>query len=288
LSPETTQKYNKLREIISEMDSALVAYSAGVDSTLVLKVAHDVLGERVLAATGLSDTYPEEEMDEARDLAAEIGAEHLRVNTMELTDPRYASNNSQRCFFCKTELYSKLVAVAKERGFTWVLDGTNADDLGDHRPGLRAARDWNVRSPLVEAGLTKKEIREISNELGLRTWDKPAFACLSSRFLYGDPITVEKLQKVARAESAMRKLGFRGFRVRHHDTVARIELESQDMQRALELREEITAGITEAGYAFVTLDLGGYRSGNLNKLLKPKVIAGSTGRGMSDVGRGAS
>jgi len=277
LFPETAQKYDKLRQIVGDMESALVAYSAGVDSTLVLKVAHDVLHERVLAATGLSDTYPEEEMDEARVLAAEIGAEHLRVNTMELTDPRYASNNSQRCFFCKTELYSKLVAVAKERGYAWVLDGTNADDLGDHRPGLRAARDWNVRSPLVEAGLTKKEIREISSELGLRTWDKPAFACLSSRFSYGDPITVEKLKKVAKAESAMRQLGFRGFRVRHHDNVARIELEPEDMQRALELRDEITAGITQAGYAFVTLDLGGYKAGNLNKLLKPKVIAASIG-----------
>lgn len=261
------------------MDSALVAYSAGVDSTLVLKVAHDVLGDRVIAATGLSDTYPAEEMDEAKALAEEIGATHLRVNTMELTDPRYASNNSQRCFFCKTELYSKLVAVAKEREFAWVLDGTNADDLGDHRPGLRAARDWNVRSPLVEARLTKKEIREISNELGLRTWDKPAFACLSSRFLYGDPITVEKLQKVARAESAMRKLGFKGFRVRHHDDVARIELEPEDMPRALELRDEINSGIIQAGYAFVALDLGGYKTGNLNKLLKPTVIAASSGGG---------
>ncbi len=277
MSPETTQKYDRLRQIVGEMESALVAYSAGVDSTLVLKVAHDVLGDRVLAATGLSDTYPEEEMDEAKALAAEIGAEHVRINTMELTDPRYASNNSQRCFFCKTELYSRLAAVAQERGFAWVLDGTNADDLGDHRPGLRAARDWNVRSPLVEAGLTKQEIREISNELGLRTWDKPAFACLSSRFLYGDPITVEKLQKVAKAESAMRELGFKGFRVRHHDNVARIELELEDMPRALELREEITTGVTQAGYAFVTLDLGGYKAGNLNKLLKPKVIAASTG-----------
>jgi uncharacterized protein len=276
VSPETAQKYEELRRIVGEMESALVAYSAGVDSTLVLKVAHDMLGDTVLAATGLSDTYPAEEMDEARKLAAEIGAEHLHVNTMELTDPRYASNNSQRCFFCKTELYSKLVAVAKERGFQWVLDGTNADDLGDHRPGLRAARDWNVRSPLVEAGMRKKEIREISNELGLRTWDKPAFACLSSRFLYGDPITVEKLQKVARAETAMRKLGFKGFRVRHHDNVARIELEQEDMQRAFDMREQINAGIIEAGYAFVTLDLGGYRAGNLNKLLKPKVLAAST------------
>jgi uncharacterized protein len=266
-----------LRDIVGDMQSALVAYSAGVDSTLVLKVAHDVLGNRVLAATGLSETYPEEEMEEAKALAAEIGVEYLRVNTAELTDPRYASNNSQRCFFCKTELYSRLAAVAKERGLAWVLDGTNADDLGDHRPGLRAAREWNVRSPLVEAKLTKREIREISSELGLRTWDKPAFACLSSRFLYGDPITVEKLQKVAKAERAMRLLGFRGVRVRHHDTVARIELEPDDMARALELREEIVAGVSEAGYAFVTLDLGGYKSGNLNKLLKPKVVAASTG-----------
>jgi uncharacterized protein len=277
LTPETNQKYARLRDIVGDMQSALVAYSAGVDSTLVLKVAHDVLGNRVLAATGLSDTYPEEEMEEAKALAAEIGVEHLRVNTAELTDPRYASNNSQRCFFCKTELYSKLASVARERGLAWVLDGTNADDLGDHRPGLRAAREWNVRSPLVEAEMTKQEIREISSELGLRTWDKPAFACLSSRFLYGDPITVEKLHKVAKAERAMRLLGFRGFRVRHHDTMARIELEPDDMARALELREEIVAGVSEAGYAFVTLDLGGYKSGNLNKLLKPKVLAASTG-----------
>jgi uncharacterized protein len=197
---------------------------------------------------------------------------------MELTDPRYASNNSQRCFFCKTELYSRLAVLARERGLAWVLDGTNCDDLGDHRPGLRAARDWNVRSPLVEAGITKREIREISNELGLRTWDKPAFACLSSRFSYGDPITVEKLRKVAQAERALRALGFRGCRVRHHDDVARIELKPDDLPRALELREQIVAGVSQAGYAFVALDLAGYRAGNLNKLLKPKVIAASTAR----------
>jgi uncharacterized protein len=278
LTPETHEKYERLRDIIAGMGSALVAYSAGVDSTLVLKVAHDVLGARTVAATGLSDTYPEEEMQEARALAAEIGAEHVHVRTMELTDPRYASNNSQRCFFCKTELYSRLAVLARERGLAWVLDGTNCDDLGDHRPGLRAARDWNVRSPLVEAGITKREIREISNELGLRTWDKPAFACLSSRFSYGDPITVEKLRKVAQAERALRALGFRGCRVRHHDDVARIELKPDDLPRALELREQIVAGVSQAGYAFVALDLAGYRAGNLNKLLKPKVIAASTAR----------
>jgi uncharacterized protein len=276
LTEEIQDKYTRLRAVIGELGSVLVAYSAGVDSTLVLKVAHDVLGERAVAATGLSDTYPAEEMDEARKLAAEIGAAHIMVRTMELTDPRYAMNNSQRCFFCKTELYAKLRDVAQERGLEWVIDGTNADDLGDHRPGLRAARNWNVRSPLVEVGLTKREIRQLSAALGLRTWDKPAFACLSSRFAYGDPITVEKLQKVAKAERALRAMGFRGFRVRHHDSVARLELAADDFPRALELRAEIIAAMHAAGYAYAALDLAGYAAGSMNALLAPKVRQAST------------
>lgn len=276
MTPELQTKYEALQDIIRELGSALVAYSAGVDSTLVLKVAHDTLGERVLAATGLSDTYPSEEMDEARKLAEEIGAAHLMVRTMELTDPRYAMNNSQRCFFCKTELYSKLVEVARERGLAWVLDGTNADDLGDHRPGFRAAHDWNVRSPLVEAGFTKRDIRELSAALNLRTWDKPAFACLSSRFAYGDPITVEKLQRIATAERGVRELGFRGFRVRHHDTVARVELRPEDLPRAIEQREALNAAIVSAGYAYATIDLAGYRAGSANELLSLKVRAASS------------
>jgi pyridinium-3,5-biscarboxylic acid mononucleotide sulfurtransferase len=276
MSPQTQEKYDALREIVAALGSALVAYSGGVDSTLVLKVAGDTLGTRAIAATGLSDTYPEEEMDEARQLSEELGVEHIHVRTMELTDPRYASNNSQRCFFCKTELYSRLSAVARERGIAWVVDGTNADDLGDHRPGMRAASNWNVRSPLVEAQLGKREIREISAELGLRTWNKPSFACLSSRFAYGDPITVEKLSMVADAERALRNLGFRGFRVRHHDSVARIELDPADMPHAIELRDEIASAMRDVGYTYAALDLAGFQSGSMNALLKPAVIAAST------------
>ncbi|HBY46187.1 MAG TPA: ATP-dependent sacrificial sulfur transferase LarE, partial [Chloroflexi bacterium] len=183
------------------------------------------------------------------------------------------------CFFCKTELYSRLAEIAQERGYEWLLDGTNADDLGDHRPGMRAARNWNVRSPLAELGFRKKEIRELSAGLNLRTWDKPSFACLSSRFAYGDPITVEKLKIVAKAETAMRGLGFRGFRVRHHEMVARIELPEADFVRAMEMREEIVAAMREAGYAYAALDLAGFRSGSQNLMLRPKVVAASTAEG---------
>ncbi|HCG28596.1 MAG TPA: ATP-dependent sacrificial sulfur transferase LarE [Chloroflexi bacterium] len=279
VTPELQARYEELRTHIAGLGSALVAFSGGVDSALVLRVAHDALGDRVAAGTGLSDTYPEEEMREAREIASEIGTEFIYARTMELTDPRYAANNSQRCFFCKTELYSRLAEIAQERGYEWLLDGTNADDLGDHRPGMRAARNWNVRSPLAELGFRKKEIRELSAGLNLRTWDKPSFACLSSRFAYGDPITVEKLKIVAKAETAMRELGFRGFRVRHHEMVARIELPEADFVRAMELREEIVAAMREAGYAYAALDLAGFRSGSQNLMLRPKVVAASTAEG---------
>ncbi len=271
LSPDLLAKVAQIRARISGLGSVIVAFSGGVDSAVVLKIAVDTLPGKALGATGLSMSYAEEEIEEAKRVAAQIGAPHQMVETMELTDPRYADNTHQRCFFCKTELYSRLQVTAEQLGYAAILDGTNADDLGDFRPGIRAAEGLGVISPLAEAGVHKAEIRLLAKAWDIPIWNKPAAACLSSRFQYGDPITVEKLRQVGKAESGLRKLGFRGFRVRHHDDIARLEIPLDQVVSAMEQREAIVLAVREAGYQYVTLDLEGFRSGSMNEVLSARI-----------------
>ena len=263
------KKYEQLQTILGGMDRALVAFSGGVDSTFLLKVAHMVLGDQVLAVTAKSETLPSAELAEAKALASSIGAAHRIIRTNELDRPGYDDNTPQRCYFCKTELYEHLSALARELHYETVLDGSNVDDLGDYRPGRKAALEHEVRSPLQEAGLTKDDIRALSRDLGLPTWEKQSFACLSSRFPYGDKITVEKLKQVDAAENVLRSLKFTQFRVRHHGDIARLELGPTDFERIFRdgLIEEVTQRLKALGYCYVTLDLEGFRSGSMNEPL---------------------
>jgi uncharacterized protein len=249
------------------LGDALVAFAGGVDSTLVLRLARDALGERVVAVTAVSASLARESLEAAGRLAGELGVRHVRLESGEVDDPRYRRNDPRRCYYCKTNVYGALIDYAGREGYRWILDGTNADDAGDHRPGLRAAREHGVRSPLEECGLGKEEIRIWARELGLPNWDQPANACLSSRIPYGAEVTPEKLAQVEAAEAVLRAQGFRQFRVRHHGPVARIEVGSDELARAVELGEELSTGVGEAGFLYVTLDLAGFRSGSMNEAI---------------------
>jgi pyridinium-3,5-biscarboxylic acid mononucleotide sulfurtransferase len=262
-------KEERLREIFRELDSVIVAYSGGVDSSYVAYVANAELGPRAVCITGQSASLPAYQRAEIDSVVQKFGFQHEVIQTEELENPGYRANNPDRCFFCKDELYTKLESVAQTRGIKNIVDGSTVDDLGDYRPGRRAASQHAVRSPLIEAGLTKDEVRELSRRATLPTWDKPASPCLSSRIAYGTTVTIERLGKVDRGEEILREFGFREFRVRHHDQLVRIEIAPAEMDRVLrkDLVAELARRFRELGFKYVTLDLEGFRSGSMNEVL---------------------
>lgn len=270
---DSIQKYDALLDRLGEYKSVLVAFSGGIDSTLLAVAAHVVHGHKCLAVLASSDTYPAREVEYATQLAAELGLRLHVVETSELADPRFRRNDTDRCFYCKSELFSLLRTVADHRGLESVLDGSNIDDRSDFRPGTRAAVEYGIHSPMADVGLTKAEIRQIAGQLGLPNWDKPSMACLASRFPYGESISEDKLQRVGQAEDALRDLDFRQFRVRIHGDIARVEIDPPEMDRAWELRSEISTRVKAAGFAFAAADLEGYRSGSLNETLDAEQLA---------------
>lgn len=269
-TPNLDEKYRRLQDDLAGMGSVLVAFSAGVDSTLLLKVAFDVLGERAMGVTGVSESFPEDQKQDALVLAQWIGVRHRFIDTDEVHNAKYMENNPRRCYYCRNELYTRLTPIAVAEGLAAICEGSIVDDATDFRPGMLAIREHGIRSPLKDTGFTKTDVRELSVRLGLPTADKPSLACLSSRFPYGDEITVEALSQVGRAEAFVRSFGVKQFRVRHHKTLARIEVESADLLRIVEHREEIVEYLKTLGYTYVTLDLQGYRTGSMNETLKPR------------------
>ncbi|HWR60028.1 MAG TPA: ATP-dependent sacrificial sulfur transferase LarE [Clostridia bacterium] len=267
MEEQTLKKLDRLKKIVGDTGGAVVAFSGGVDSTFLLKVAAEVLGDKVIAVTANSETYPKRELEEARLFAKAQGIKHIVIETLELEIAGFADNPPDRCYYCKHELFSKLMGIAKDNGIKFVLDGSNFDDRNDHRPGMIAARELGVLSPLKEAELTKEDIRGLSRELGLSTWNKPSFACLSSRFPYGTRITPEKLAVIGEAEDFIRDLGFKELRVRHHDSIARIEVGKADLAGIVAHADEITAKLKALGFLYVTLELSGYKTGSMNYTL---------------------
>ncbi|WP_438350009.1 ATP-dependent sacrificial sulfur transferase LarE [Paenibacillus sp. FA6] len=268
---ELQHKYDQLKETLAEMKRVVVAFSGGVDSTLLLKVALDTLGaDNVLAVTTDSETYPSRELKDAKRIAIELGAPHKVVYTSELAIPGYVENTQNRCYFCKKNLFEELLPYINDsvEGYDHLVFGLIADDMSEHRPGVKAAREYGVRGPLQEVGLFKPEIRELGKQLGISNWDKPSFACLSSRIAYGETITLKNISKVDQAEDYLLSIGFRQVRVRTHNSIARIEVEPNEMTHLLEMGTEITNQLRKIGYEFVTMDLSGYKSGSMNRVLE--------------------
>ncbi|MCL2933870.1 MAG: ATP-dependent sacrificial sulfur transferase LarE [Trichodesmium sp. MAG_R03] len=270
------KKLEELKNIFTEMDKALIAYSGGIDSTLVAKVAYDILGDKALAVTAVSPSLLPEDLEDARIQAVVIGIVHEEVNTNEMENKNYTSNPINRCYFCKSELHDTLKALALKRGYSYVVDGVNTEDLRDYRPGIQAAKERGARSPLAEVGISKLEVRQLAQYLDLPWWDKPAQPCLSSRFPYGEEITLEKLQRVGRGERYLRDLGLKSLRVRSEKDTARIEILPEKIKEFVLTIDlpQLVEKFKEFGFIYVTLDLEGYRSGKLNQVLSPKLLGG--------------